>query len=92
MEKSKAISIMIKTAIGILFAVFFVVLLSQYITIAQLNSKNDKLNTELNSTTQQYQELDKQYQDISSNYEDYVEDYVRDNYDYVHDDEILINK
>ena len=92
MEKSKAISIIIKTTISILFAVFFVILLSQYITIAQLNNKNDRLNAELSSATNQYNELDKTYNDISSNYEDYVEDYVRDNYDYGHDDDILINK
>ena len=64
MEKSKVISIMIKTSIGILFAVFFVVLLSQYIVIAQLNNKNDKLKAELATSTQQYEELDKEYQDI----------------------------
>jgi len=92
MEKSKAISIMIKTTIGVLFAVFFVILLSQYITIAQLNSKNGQLNAELSSATQRYNELDKEYKDISSNYEDYVENYVRDNYDYGHDDDVLINK
>ena len=92
MEKSKTISIIIKTSIGILFGVFFVILLSQYISIAQLNSKNEKLKKELALTSEQYQTLNNEYQNISSNYEDYVEDYVRDNYDYVHDDEILINK
>lgn len=92
MEKSKTISIIIKTSIGILFGVFFVILLSQYISIAQLNSKNEKLKKELALTSEQYQTLDNEYQNISSHYEDYVEDYVRDNYDYVYDDEILINK
>lgn len=92
MDKSKAISIIIKTTICILFAVIFVVLLSQYITIAQLNKKNESLNTELSTITKQQEELTKQYNDINNNYEDYVEDYMRDKYDYVKDDQVLINK
>ena len=92
MDKSKAMSIIIKTSICILFAVFFVVLLSQYITIAQLNKKNQSLNSELSAVTQQQQELTDRYNEINDNYDDYVEDYMRDNYDYVKEDQVLINK
>ena len=92
MEKQKLISNIIKVSIAILFAIIFIVLFSQYITMAQLKNKNSKLDAELANTKQQYDDLSQQYDDISNNYEDYVTDYVRDNYDYVEDGEILINK
>ena len=74
------------------FAVIFIVLLAQYISIAQLNSRKAKLDAELKSTTGQYKKLNDEYQNISDNYDDYVESYVRDNYDYVEDGDVLINK
>lgn len=92
MEKHKLISNIIKVSVVVLFAIFFIILLSQYITMAQLKNKETKLNAELEGTKQQYDELSKKNDNISSNYEEYVVDYVRDNYDYVKDGEILINK
>ena len=92
MEKQKYISNLIKVSIVVLFAVLIILLFGQYITMAQLKSKNAKLDSELATTKQQYDELSKEYDDISSNYEDYVTDYARDNFDYVADGEILINK
>ena len=92
MEKQQLVSKIIKISISILFVVFFVILLGQYITMAQLNAKQSKLDGELNSKTEQYQTLNNEYEQISQNYEDYVTDYARDNFDYVAEDEILINK
>jgi len=87
MDKTKTISTIIKTSIGIIFAIFFVVLISQYISMAQLNAKKDRLDLELSAITQQYENLSNEYDNISENFEDYVEDYVRDNYDYGYDGE-----
>lgn len=92
MEKQKFISNLIKVSIVVLFAVVLILLLSQYITIAQLKNKRAKLDTELAETKQQYDDLSQENDDISNNYEDYVTDYARDNFDYVADGEILINK
>ena len=92
MDKQQFVSKVIKISISILLAVFFVILLCQYITMAQLDAKQSKLNGELNSKTEQYQTLNDEYERISENYEDYVTNYARDNFDYVAEDEILINK
>ena len=91
MDNSKTITTIIKTSIAILFAVFFIVLLAQYISIAQLNAKNERLDSELQTANQQYDELTNQYNDIANNYDDYVEDYVRENYDYGYEGEIKFN-
>ena len=82
----------IKMIIYVAFAILILVLLAQYISMAQLNSKKAKLDAELNSTTSQYEKLNDEYNDINENYDDYVEDYVRDNYDYVEDGDVLFNK
>lgn len=92
MEKQKYISNLIKVSIVVLFAVILILLFSQYITMAQLKNKGAKLDSELATTKQEYDELSQKHDDISNNYEDYVTDYARDNYDYVADGEILINK
>ena len=92
MEKQKLISTLIKVSIAVIFAILFIVLLSQYITMAQLNKKRYELNSELNATKKQYEDLSNTNDDISNNYEDYVTEYARDNFDYVEDGEILINK
>ena len=60
--------------------------------MAQLNKKRYELNSELNATKKQYEDLSNTNDDISNNYEDYVTEYARDNFDYVEDGEILINK
>ena len=91
MDNSKTISTVIKTSIAILFAIFFIVLLSQYISIAQLNAKNDRLNTELETATQEYESRSNEYNSIAENYEDYVEDYVRENHEYGFEGETLFN-
>ena len=82
----------IKMIIYVAFAILILVLLAQYISMAQLNNKKAKLDAELNSTTSQYEKLNDEYNDINENYDDYVEDYVRDNYDYVEDGDVLFNK
>lgn len=92
MEKQKYISNLIRVSIVVLMAIVLLVLLSQYITMAQLQNKSAKLDAELAATKQQYDDRKNEYDDISNNYEDYVTDYTRDNYDYVEDGEILINK
>ena len=92
MEKQKYISNLIKVSIVVLFAVLIILLLGQYITMAQLKNKSARLDAELASTKQQYDDLSQQHDDISNNYEDYVTGYARDNFDYVDDGEILINK
>lgn len=92
MEKQQLISKIIKISIGIIFAVFFVILLSQYITMAQLDAKQKNLDNELKTQTEQYDALNEQYRHIADNYEEYVTDYVRDNFDYSNEEDILINK
>lgn len=82
----------IKIAIGIVFAVFFVILFAQYITMAQLSAKQSKLDAELEDTTSQYEKLNAECTEIEENYDDYVEGYVRDNYDFVEEGDVLINK
>lgn len=89
MDNTKTISNIIKLTIGIIFAIFFVVLFSQYISMAQLNAKKDKLDAELATTTKQHETLSNEYDNISQNYEDYVEEYVRDNYDYGYEGETI---
>ena len=94
MEKQQLISKIIKISIGILFAVFFVVLLAQYITMAQISNKQSKLDAQIEA---QQEELDKktaEYDELSDadKYNEYVTDYVRDNFDRVAEDEVLINK
>lgn len=92
MEKQELYTKIIKICIGAIFAIFFVVLLSQYISIAQLKAKQANLNNEYATQSQKYSDLTNEYNDISNNYDDYATDYARDNYDYVADGEILINK
>ena len=91
MDNSKTITTIIKTSIAILFAIFFVILLAQYISIAQLNAKNERLDSELQTANQQYEDLSNEYNSIASNYDDYVEDYVRENYGYGYEGEIVFN-
>ena len=94
MEKTITISTIIKAVIGIIFAIFFVVLLSQYISIAQLNAKNERLSAELASKSQQFDDLNNEKDAISENgeYKDtYIEDYVREHYQYGYEDETLFN-
>lgn len=92
MERQQLISKIIKISIGIIFAVFFVILLSQYITMAQLSAKQQNLTNELQTQTTEYEKLNEEYESIAENYEDYVTDYTRDNYDYSSEGDILINK
>lgn len=94
MENSKqdTISKIIKISIGIVFALFFIILLSQYITIANLNEKASSLHRQQAEVAQTLEQKNNQYNDINDNYDKYVEDYARDNYDYVDDGEILFNK
>ena len=92
MDRSKTISNIIKLCIVIGLFVISIVLLAQYIAIAQLNAKQQKLSTELETATQEYTELSSTYESISQNYEEYVEDYMRDNYDYVDEGEVIFNK
>ena len=92
MEKQQLVSKVIKISISVLFVVFFAILFGQYITMAQLNSKQSRLADEFAEKQNQYQTLNDEYQSIANNYEDYVTDYSRDNFDYVEDGEILINK
>lgn len=94
MENSKqdTISKIIKISIGIVFAIFFIILLSQYITIANLNAKASSLHRQQAEVAQTLEQKNNQYNDINDNYDKYVEDYARDNYDYVDDGEILFNK
>ena len=83
---------LIKVAVGIILAAFLAILLSQYITMAQLDKKQSSLDAELLASTKQQEDLNNQYNDINDNYDDFVENYVRDNYDYTNGDDILINK
>ena len=92
MEKQQLVSKIIKISIGIVFAIFFVVLLAQYITMAQISAKQKRLDAQVETQQEEYDKISKEYDDISENYEDYITDYVRDNFDYVADGEILINK
>lgn len=92
MERQQLISKIIKISIGIVFAIFFVVLLAQYITMAQLSNKQKQLDAQIEAEQTELDKKTKEYDEIAENYEDYITDYVRDNYDYVADDEILINK
>ena len=91
MDNSKTISTVIKTSIAILFAIFFVLLLSQYISIAQLNAKNDSLNNELQSATQELENYNQEHDNIANNYESFVEDYVRENFEYGYEGETSFN-
>ena len=88
----KTISLLIKASIGIILAVLFVVLLAQYITMAQLGAKQESLDRELETATAQYQELEAEYNNINDNYDEYVEFVTRNNDDYGFDDDVLINK
>ena len=90
--RENTISFIIKAVIGVVFVVLFVLLLSQYITMAGLEDKKNKLDTELENVTSQYNELQNEYESIRENYDEYVEDYTRDNYNYGYDDDIIINK
>lgn len=91
-NKAKTYSLLIKIGIGLILCVFAVILLSQYITLGNLNATNDKLNAELATLVKQDTELTNQKQEIDENYDEYVTDVARDKYDYTKEDEILINK
>ena len=90
--KNNNIAIIIKTATIVLFAMFFVILLSQYITMAQLEAKKSKLEKDFETLTTEYTEIQSEYENIRDNYEEYVESTSRNNYDYGYEDDVLINK
>ena len=91
-NKAKTYSLLIKIGIGLILCVFAVILLSQYITLNNLNSQNDKLNQEYATLVQQDTDLTDKKTEIQDNYDEYVADVARDQYNLTEDDEILINK
>lgn len=91
-NKAKTYSLLIKIGIGMILCIFAVILLSQYITLNNLNNKNDKLNQEYAILVKQNEDLSKQKTEIESNYDEFIADVARDKYNLTEDDEILINK
>ena len=91
-NKAKTYSVLIKTGIALIFCIFAIILISQYISLNQLNAKNNELTQQYQSLVKEDEELTKQKTQIEENYEDYVTDVARDKYNLTQDDEILINK
>ena len=91
-NKAKTYSLFIKIGIGLILCVFAVILISQYITLNNLNNQNSKLNQEYASLVDQDTYLTNQKAEIEDNYDEYVADIARDQYNLTEDGEILINK
>lgn len=91
-NKAKMYSLIIKISIGLIFCIFTIILLSQFITINNLTNTNNTLNQEYASLVQQDNDLTNKKAEIEDNYDEYVTDVARDQYNLTQDDEILINK
>ena len=63
-NKAKTYSLLIKIGIGVILCVFAIILLSQYITLGNLNSKNDALQQEYSYLVKQDSDLTNQKEDI----------------------------
>ena len=76
-ERARKIFNIFKYAIIVLFAFFFVLIITQSIIINTKSNQLNSLNSQLNTITNSTEQIIVQSEDISSNYSEFAEEELR---------------